>query len=182
MDEKHQTRRDIPPKLRRRIYCIHGSIWFVWPAALTWGIYLALVWFRFDLSDFMHGRGQGQGPDELDRTTMYLIFAIIATVGGLALAVVRIRRALRLAEYGIEIIATVSSVGRLAMHGLVRVDFEYSYGSGTFQKAMSVAKAEAIEYQNGTKQLVILVDPKCPSRWMQKSLVLPAAKEGRKSV
>jgi hypothetical protein len=86
-----------------------------------------------------------------------------------ATAVFYLRRAFRLARNGVEVVANVTRIGRLETQGLVRVDYEYWCLGLLFRKAMSCLRAEAEEYWDGTRQLILDCDPAKPGRSMKRS-------------
>jgi hypothetical protein len=99
--------------------------------------------------------------------------AIVFTVVGAAFGTYNTWRALRLAQFGIEVVARVTDLGTFAYYGQIRVYYEFSFHDQVVRKVMSCTREEAQQYQDGVKQLVVMCDPWRPRKCMLKSEVLP---------
>jgi hypothetical protein len=147
----------------------------LWPAlciVIFWAIYAIAAVFEVDVVDFLKRRRREDDPD---RVTMYFWTAIAVTAVGAACAAFMIRRAVTLARRGVEVMAHITKVGTLSMQGYVRVNYEYWINGQRFCKVMSTPTFVAKEYRDGTKQLILIVDPEKPGRSMQKADVWPDA-------
>jgi hypothetical protein len=145
------------------------------PVAVTvlmWGLYAVAAVFDVDVLAYVKRRRERFEPAD---DFMYLVLAIVFSAGAAAWAAYKIRRACTLARHGVEVVATIKHVGKLSMGGLVRVDYEYWLNGLRFQKAMSCLSETAQEYRDGTRQLVLVCDPRQPGRAMEKADVWPDA-------
>jgi hypothetical protein len=157
---------------------LSGAAWWhiLWsnglgPASITafiWGCYVAAAVYDFDVFDFVKRRQQR--PDPM-RAEIYLSVAILFTAGALARAVYTISRAVKLARHGVEVVATITKVGSINMKGYVRVHYEYWLNGVRVQQVMSCPRFLADEYEDGTRELVLVCDARRPQRSMEKDNV-----------
>jgi hypothetical protein len=123
---------------------------------IAWSMYLANVWFGFDLRP-------REGRDPHEKESLYFWLATIATPIALLVGWWRARTALHLARCGVEVEGTIVGVGLIGSHGGVRIDCTYVYDGKTYSYAFSgprklYSKGQAIE---------LVVDPDQPSRCRQ---------------
>jgi len=100
-------------------------------------------------------------------THIYLAIAIVVTLGGALHAFLRLRRALRLAQVGIEVDAVISNVGTVTGWAMVRIDCRYTWRSKTYFSAWSGAVGE---FSPGD-HVALFIDPRNPRRCLRKDLV-----------
>lgn len=133
---------------------------------IVWGFYVVAAVFDFDVLAYIkHREPEPGGPN----VAIYFWVAIVFSVGAVARAAYTIRRAAHLARHGVEVVATITKVGKLGMKGYVRVYYEYSLNGRRVEQVMSCPKFLAKEYRNGTRQLVLVCDPHRPQRSMARS-------------
>jgi hypothetical protein len=167
MDDGTDKSREVPIEVRRHIYRSQGVFVAFCAIAVS-----AILLMKVDFRGVPNGPAKGG-----DENWQYFLIAGGAIPIALAAAIFRIRRALWLASNGIEVIATVISVGRISAYGSVRMDIEYVLNGEVHQTAMSYDKRLAKAYRDGKDELVLLVDPSNPSRFMMKSLVFPRGRQ-----
>jgi hypothetical protein len=155
--------REVPLRLKRRILLVHAS----GPAfvmLLLWTFYLADALFQVDLMAILKHREQEPG----NATTLF-VFAVIATVVAIPIAWLQIRKAMSLAQNGVEVIGRVTKMGRFSLSGFVKTVCEYSYEGVDFTHAWSHARfAEPLSVDD---LVALIVDPTNPKRCMLKDEV-----------
>lgn len=159
--------REISPLLKKRLFWEH-SIAPAVCALIAWVLYLAKVTFGFDLVAMLKGRTK---DPSFDPTMLYLILAIIVTFIAPMITVIQIRKTLALARNGVEVVATITSVGRFAVHGFVKVECQYRYAGNWHALAWSHAKAVSTVSEGDS--VAVIVDPANPKRCMRKDEVFP---------
>lgn len=162
--------RELSAESRRYIIFINAAAPIVM-IAIAWAFYLSDVLFDVDLIQLL--RRRNRAPREFDPTKAYLWIAIVSTAICLVFAWWRIRRALRLAIHGVPAVCEVVKVGKISVHGMVRVDYEYVVAGATYRKSLSCPRETARDYQSGSEPLEIIYDPQKPKRVMLKSDVFP---------
>lgn len=163
--------REVSPKLRRRIVLLH-SILPVCVAVFFWIAFGLAAVFQIDLATTLRHR-----PYDSSSPTIYLTLAVLSTAVGPVVALVQIRKAMSLARNGIEITGKVTKIGLLSASGLVHVECAYSHRNRRFTHAWSHPKDGDDSLSVGAP-VVLLVDPRNPSRCMRKDEVVPKSDDG----
>jgi hypothetical protein len=162
--------RQISPRLKRQIFWEH-SFGPAGGVVIAWSLYVADSVFGVDLIAILKNRGE---RPEFNPALLYLIAAIVATVICIVIAAVRMRKGWALARDGVEVTGTITSVGRIAMLGCVKVECRYSYQGQNHVFAWSHIKASKKLSEGDSATLI--VDPTNPKHCMRKDEVYPESK------
>ncbi len=161
-------------QVRRHIYRTNGTIPLVFFTGLAWLVAGLYAVFGFDLLEFLSHHDHHDHHDPAVSGYIYLILATGVPIGTGIWAWFKIRRALYLAQYGVEVNARVTSVG-IAIRGWCHLHYEFDVASRVIAGKMSVVKSEATEYRDGKKPFVLIVDPARPEKFMLKNDIFPRA-------
>jgi hypothetical protein len=163
MKKPHRKQREITLKLRRQL--IQMKFWIV--VALLVFLWAAAALRYFKGIDLLNRKGE---PWSIE---FYFWAAALGSIAGVAWGFWSIRRDLFLAEYGLEVTATVTSVSGMSARGMVPVRYAYSLGVLKCAGADDLLESDAAELSVGSP-LRLLVDPRRPRKSKPYDDVLPA--------
>lgn len=170
----HQSPREITAAVWRHVL-LENAVLPLLLVALGWGFYISAAIFHFDIISFIKRRD----PKPLhEMIPITFSVAIVFTIVGSAFGIFNTWRALRLAQYGAEVVARVTNLGSIGYYGQIRVYYEFSFDGQVVGKVMSCLREEAQEYRDGVKPLVVMCDPWRPRRSMLRTEVLPDSTPG----
>jgi hypothetical protein len=169
MADSITVQRTLTEQVRKHIYWQNGTLRFLFFTGLAWAAAGAYFFLNFNVFEWWrhHDGSQAEYP------YIYLALAIGTPIGSAIWGWLRIRRALYLAEHGIEVTARVTSLGIGASFSR-NVHYEYTIGSRVVADRMSMPKDVAQGLYSGKTPFLILVDPKKPEQFMRKTDVFPA--------
>jgi hypothetical protein len=151
-----EQQRDVPPSLRNNLILVNCLL-FGGPVVLLFLLYgLRLVGI-----DPLNKRGDEEGVP----ASVYLTFAVIGVVICVPWCVLRIRKSVYLAKYGVEVIGKVTSISNLQKNGQMPMRYGYVFAGTTYTGATDIVKEQAGAYR-ANPQVRLLVDPAKPSRAM----------------
>lgn len=165
--------RELTDRVRRYILLTNGVFLVAWFTGLAWLASFSYFLFGFNFFEFVHPHDD---PEPTLYRCIYLMLAIGTPIATAIWSWLRIRHALYLAQYGIEVTAKVTSLG-LRAQWRQNLEYEYMVGSEMINGKISQPVSVARGLQDGTTPFVILVNPRNHARFMMKSDVFP--REGK---
>ena len=168
-DQVHQPR-ELTEQVRRHIYRTNGTLPLLFATGAAWLVSGLYALFGVDLFKLLGHHGDNDATP----SWLYLTLAIVVPLGTGIWAWFKIRNAIYLAQYGVEVPARVTSVG-FGIRGMCHVYYEYNVGPRVIDGKMSMGKEIANKYQSGEWPFVLMVDPDRPEKFMEKNDVLPRA-------
>ena len=103
-------------------------------AVLLWSIYLLRAIFHFDVIAFLHNESDDlYHRENVDRTTLYLILAIVGTLIAAIWAFAKSRKISELVRNGVTTTGTVVEKSMLKHHGMVPTTITYTVDGKTYQ-------------------------------------------------
>jgi hypothetical protein len=161
---------EIPAAARRHILLANAAF----PAIVIvglWTLFACAALFDIDLIALLKPRDRDSQGFKAEQVYFWLAIAGTVVCSGFAWS--SIRRALHLASHGIPAACKVLSVGKVAVKGHVRVDYQYVADGATYKQSLTCPKVIAKEYESGAIPLEIVYDPQNPKRVMLMSDVFP---------
>ncbi len=149
--------RKIDDAFRRRLLFKHSAM-PVTASAILWLLYAINALFHVDILHLLSSPDRGRlSPTET------LVFAVIMTCVLLVVAIVRTRRAIDLARFGVEVEGTISKHGLFSYRGQMRAECTYTVGNAEHVFIWSTLRDLAPALG---EHVVLLVDPQNPKRCM----------------
>lgn len=129
---------------------------------MLWGFYLFVGVFGFRPRKFDLG----------DSHWPYFALACVGTVAVIIWLVRDMRKAVYLAEYGLEVDGQVVGIGKISVQGLRHFEIAYVINDETYRHKISESKATVKEYKVGDV-VSLMVDPLNRNRWDYRDSVIP---------
>jgi hypothetical protein len=159
--------REVPASLRTRLVLINGLI-FGAPIVMLFGMYGARL-AGFDIL------AKGDPNDAVD-PLLYLSFAIAGLVICIPWFVLRLRKSLHLARYGVEVVGKVTSISSLRKNGQAPLRYGYAFGNKSYAGALDVTEEDVKAYRQNP-EIHLIVDPARPERSMLAVEILGKAQQ-----
>ena len=133
--------------------------------AAFWGLYFVERLFGINVLNYLRPVRAAMRDEKPEGFLLWA--AVVVSIASAGYAAFYIRRALYLARHGVEVAAEVTSTGKVSVKGMVRVNYVYTVNGLRYTKAMSTTEDVADEYEDGTRPLILICDPRRPRRSME---------------